>query len=108
MYPPFLQVNLTRCRRLHYTKVNQNCVHTPYKAIYLVTYLPKTLYIHREYIWFWPTLHYIHPPDGMISESRVLTFMTQFKGTCTMALADLTIQGSIYTIRYKATWSVPY
>ena len=31
-------------------------IYTPYVTIYLVISLPKLPYIHRIYIWFWPTL----------------------------------------------------
>ena len=35
----------------------QNRINTPYMTVYLVNSLPKIPYIHRIYIWFWPTLH---------------------------------------------------
>jgi len=40
-------------------RVGQHCLYTPYITVYLVIALPKIPYIHRVYIWFWPTL----PPD---------------------------------------------
>jgi hypothetical protein len=37
-------------------RVGQNRTCTPYMTVYLVISLPKIPYIHRIYIWFWPTL----------------------------------------------------
>jgi hypothetical protein len=31
-------------------------LYTPYMTVYLVTSLPKVPYMHRIYIWLWPTL----------------------------------------------------
>jgi hypothetical protein len=41
-------------------KVGQSRIYTPYMTVYLVISLPKIPYIHRIYIWFWPTL-FIYP-----------------------------------------------
>ena len=38
------------------SRVGQNRVYTPFMTVYLVIPLPKIPYIHRMYIWFWPTL----------------------------------------------------
>jgi hypothetical protein len=38
------------------SRVGQNRIYTPYMTVYLVTSLPKIPYVHRIYIWFWPTL----------------------------------------------------
>jgi hypothetical protein len=38
-------------------RVGQNRIYTLYMTVYLVNPLPKLPYIHRIYIWFWPTLH---------------------------------------------------
>jgi len=38
------------------TRVGQKRIYTPYMTVYLVIPLPKIPYIHRIYIWFWPTL----------------------------------------------------
>jgi hypothetical protein len=35
----------------------QNRIYTPYMTVYLVISLPGEPYIHRIYLWFWPTLH---------------------------------------------------
>ena len=37
-------------------RVGQNRMYTPFMTVYLVISLPKIPYIHRIYIWFWPTL----------------------------------------------------
>jgi hypothetical protein len=36
--------------------VGQNRIYAPYMTVYLVISLPKIPYIHRIYIWIWPTL----------------------------------------------------
>ena len=41
-------------------RVGQNRIYTPYLTVYLVISLPKIPYIHRIYIWFWPTLYVPH------------------------------------------------
>ena len=41
----------------HVRRVVQNCVHVLCMTVYLIRSLQKTTYIHRVYIWFWPTLH---------------------------------------------------
>jgi len=41
----------------HILRVGQNRIYTPYMTVYLMISLPKLPYIHRIYIWFWPTLH---------------------------------------------------
>ena len=38
------------------SRVGQNRIYTPYMTVYLVISLLKILYMHRIYIWFWPTL----------------------------------------------------
>jgi hypothetical protein len=48
----------------HISRVSQNCIYwvgqnriyAPYMTVYLVISLPKIPYIHRIYIWIWPTL----------------------------------------------------
>ena len=39
-------------------RVCQNCMYTPYMTVYWVISLPKILYIHHLYVWFWPTYRY--------------------------------------------------
>jgi len=41
-------------------RVGQNRIYTPYMTIHLVKSLPIIPYIHRIYIWFWPTLDMLH------------------------------------------------
>ena len=38
------------------SRIGQNRIYTPYMDVYMVIFLPKISYIHRIYIWFWPTL----------------------------------------------------
>ena len=59
-YAQALHLVLTRhChhRLLHTSRVGQNRIFTPYMTVCLVNTLHKIPYIHRIYIWFWPTLH---------------------------------------------------
>ena len=37
-------------------RVGHNRIYAPYMTVYLVISLPKVPYIHRIYIWSWPTL----------------------------------------------------
>jgi hypothetical protein len=37
-------------------RVGQNRIYTPYMTVLLVISPPKIPYVHRIYIWFWPTL----------------------------------------------------
>jgi hypothetical protein len=46
----------SRVEPLLFSRVGQNRIYTPYMTVYLVLFLPKILYIHPIYIWFWPTL----------------------------------------------------
>jgi hypothetical protein len=41
----------------HMCRVGQNCIYTPYMTVCLVISLSKIPYIHRIYVWLWPTLH---------------------------------------------------
>ena len=38
-------------------RVGQNRIYTLYMTVCMVNSLPKILYTHRIYIWFWPTLN---------------------------------------------------
>jgi len=40
----------------HMRRVGQNHIDTPFMTVYTVISLPKMPYVHRIYIWFWPTL----------------------------------------------------
>ena len=49
-------INPPLCNNLLTCRVGQNRIYTPYMTVYLVISLPMIPYIHRIYIWFWPTL----------------------------------------------------
>ena len=44
---------------MYISKVGQNRIYTPCMTVYLAIPLPKIPYVHRIYIWFWPTLQII-------------------------------------------------
>jgi len=48
------------------SKVGHNRMYTTYMTVYLVIFLPKLLYIHCIYIWFWPTLRKSYPEQTTV------------------------------------------
>jgi len=77
------QIVLSMCR------AGQNRVYAPYMTVYLVTSLPKILYIQRIYIWLWPTL-------TMCARSSLLSLIPCFSlpqkiwSVCTMLYVSRT------------------
>jgi len=55
---------------LRIIRVGQNRIYTPYMTIRLVISLPKIPYIHRIYVWFWPTLRIIASMNSSWTQTR--------------------------------------
>ena len=73
-FQPPMRVHL--CLQPRICRFGQNHVYAPYMTVYLVVSLPKTPYIHRKYMWFWPTLRIQH-----INTYRVLLLLIDHRET---------------------------
>ena len=87
-------------------RVGKNRTYTTYMTVHLVISLPKIQYIHRIFIWFWPTLHMCVQSSTLLTilhsrKSRVPRFDTTCKG-----LAN-TVHFHYYTLNYRSFGDFP-